>query len=56
VVELVILIVVALVVVAALIRLVWSFSRGLLRGDLQIEPTSYGRQLFGRRDKPEKPE
>lgn len=51
-VALVILIVVGLVVLASVIRLVWSVSRG----DLQIEPTSYGRQLFGRSDKNRKPE
>jgi hypothetical protein len=56
VVKLVILILFALLVLAALIRLIWSFSRGLWRGDMQIEPTSFGRQVFGRREKPEKPE
>jgi len=51
-VALVILIVLAVVVLAAVIRLVWSVARG----GLQIEPTSYGRQLFGRSDKKRKPE
>jgi hypothetical protein len=46
-VALVILIVVGLLMLASVFRLLWRASRG----DIQIEPTSHGRQLFGRSDK-----
>jgi hypothetical protein len=39
-----VLVVIVLLTLAAVVRLVWS----LWRGDLQIESTSHGRQLFGR--------
>ncbi len=42
-----ILIVIGLLTLAAILRLVWSLSRG----DIQIESTSHGRQLFGRDEK-----
>jgi hypothetical protein len=47
VVALVIVIVLALVFLAAILRLIWRVSRG----DIQIEPSSHGRQLFGRSEK-----
>lgn len=47
-----IVIVLGLIFLAAVVRLIWSVSQG----SLQIEPTSHGRQLFGRSDKNRKPE
>ena len=54
VVAIVILIVVGLIFLAAIIRVVWSLTRGVMRGDMQIEPSSWGRQ-YGRdkRDTPD---
>ena len=43
----VILVVIVLLTLAAVLRLVWS----VWRGDLQIESSSHGRQLFGRGEK-----
>jgi hypothetical protein len=42
-----ILIVIGLLTLAAVLRLLWRAARG----DIQIEPTSHGRQFFGRREK-----
>ncbi len=46
-VALVILVVIGLLMLAAILRLLWRAARG----DIQIEPTSHGRQLFGRSQK-----
>jgi hypothetical protein len=46
-VALVILIVFGLLMLAAVLRLFWR----AVRGDIQIEPSSHGRQLFGRNEK-----
>jgi hypothetical protein len=46
-VALVIFIVVVLLVLAAVARLLWRAARG----DIEIEPDSHGRQLFGRSEK-----
>jgi hypothetical protein len=48
---LVILIVVGLLLLASVARIIWRFSRG----ELQIEPSSHGRQFFGDKDR-EKPQ
>jgi len=44
---LVILIIFGVLMLAAIIRLIWSTTRG----DMQIEPTSLGRHLFSRGEK-----
>jgi hypothetical protein len=44
---LVVLIVIGLLVLGSLARLIWS----VWRGDIQIESSSHGRQLFGRGEK-----
>ena len=46
-VALVILVVVGLLMLASILRLLWRAARG----DIEIEPTSHGRQLFGRSEK-----
>ena len=46
-VALVILLIVGLLILASVLRLIWSVSRG----NIQIEPTSHGRQFFGRSEK-----
>jgi len=43
----VIFIVIGALTLAAIVRLIWGVSRG----DMQIESTSRGRQLFGRSEK-----
>ena len=42
-----ILIVIGLLTLASVLRLLWRAARG----DIQIEPSSHGQQLFGRNEK-----
>jgi len=42
-----ILIVIGLLTLASVLRLLWRAARG----DIQIEPSSHGQQLFGRSEK-----
>jgi hypothetical protein len=42
-----VLIVIGLLTLASVLRLLWRAARG----DIQIEPTSHGRQFFGRSEK-----